>query len=130
MASPWLSATQIASNVATVLALVYAGATLNLSTVDAKVANSTKILDQGIRVESDYKDGKIQAREVVAFYYQVFLYHKLNRMLDEVYVPVDRNLCNFMLTDPRAKEYWATDAKHFDQDFIDFIASRTDPKSC
>jgi len=133
MAVSWTTAgqaAQFAANVATVVALVYAAITLNNSSNDAKIASSVKVLEQGNKIEADYRDGKAEAREIVAFYYQVFLYRRMDRLVDDVYVPVNRSLCKFMTSDPRAKEYWARDSAQYDPKFVEFVNKQPDPKLC
>ncbi len=130
MAFSWTTATQIAANTATVIALVYAAMTLHSSSIDARLASSAKLLEQGVKMEADYRDGKIDARQVVAFYYLVFLYRRMDRLDDAVYGPVNRSLCKFIKSDPRAKEYWAGAAKDYDGDFVAFVNQNPDPKLC
>lgn len=113
---------QIAANLATVAAVFYAAVQLTQAATDARIANSVKILEQGLQVQSDYQEGKVQPRNVISYYYEIFLLRQSNRLLDDLYAPLNRSMCTFMQQDPRAREYWQGAQKgYWDPRFVELI---------
>lgn len=126
----WSAGAEVAANIATVVAVGYAALTLNHSAVDGRITNSIKVLEQGSQLDRDYRDGKVKAQDIVAFYYQVRLYRDNGRLLDEVYIPLNQSLCTFVYTDPRAAEHWKSDAKYYDARFTALIDTIMREKKC
>ena len=115
---------QIAANLATVAAVIYAAAQLNQSATDARIANSVKVLEQGFQVQHDYREGKVDIRSVYSFYHQVVLYSESDRLLAEPNRALKLALCTFVLTDPRAREFWqAADKRYYSVSFVKLLDS-------
>ncbi|OLF54463.1 hypothetical protein [Pseudomonas chlororaphis] len=117
---------------ATTIVVLYLSITqLNQANEDAQLANSIKVLDQGMQVEQDYQTGKIQARQVLSFYYQVYLYQQNERLLAEPFQALNLSLCRFVLDDPRAREFWQNAPKqYYTQSFVAFIDRMARSKKC
>jgi len=130
VATTWGQRIAIAADVATIGAVVYAGLTLNHSALDGRITNSTKLLEQGSQLERDYRDGKAKVGDVLAFYHQVDLYHRNDRLLDEVFVPLNKSMCTFVATDPRVDEYWKTASKYYGEKFEHMIDKILESKKC
>ncbi|MGC5704076.1 hypothetical protein J4P02_28130 [Pseudomonas sp. NFXW11] len=122
---------QILANLATVAVLYFSFMQLQQTTSDAQLANSIKLLDQGMQVEQDYREGKIQARQVLSFYYQVYLLQQSERLLADPFKALNLSLCRFVLDDPRAREYWQNAPKqYYTPPFIAFIDQITKSRKC
>ena len=122
---------QIAANLATVSAVIYAAAQLTQSATDTRIANSIKVLDQGTQTQQDYRDGKVEVRNVFSYYYQVFLYNDNGRLLANAYQPLNLALCRFVLDDPRAEEYWRmANKQYFEPKFVTLIDTIRSSKKC
>lgn len=122
---------QIAANLATVAAVGYAAQQLKQSATDTRIANSIKLLDQGIQIQQDYREGKTEARAVYSFYYQVFLYKQNDRLLADTYKSLNFSLCRFVADDPRAQQYWeGAQKKYYEPAFVSLIDGIRNSKSC
>jgi hypothetical protein len=104
---------QVAANLATVAAVLYAAAQLNQSATDTRIANSVKLLEQGFQLKQDYRDGKVDVRSVYSYYYQLHLYSESDRLLEGPNGALRLALCTFVLSDPRADEFWKSSDKRF-----------------
>lgn len=122
---------QIAANLATVCAVIYAAAQLTQGATDARIGNSIKVLDQGTQTQQDYRDGKVEVRQVFSYYYQVFLYNDNDRLLANAHKPLNLALCRFVLDDPRAEEYWqGANKQYFEPGFVVLIDTIRKSKKC
>lgn len=122
---------QIVANLATVTAVIYAAAQLNQGATDTRIANSIRVLDQGMQTQQDYREGKVEPRHVFSFYYQVFLYNDNDRLLANAHKPLNLALCRFVVDDPRAGEYWqGPNKQYFEPKFVALIDGIRSSKKC
>jgi hypothetical protein len=115
--------------VATALMLVIAGcqlqqaATINRNTVEAnRVQLSVSLVQAGLALDRDYKDGKKEVGDVISHHYVMYMYRKAGLLHDPIWAPLDRSLCGFYRQNPRAKEFWKTaDKSGFDKNYVDYV---------
>ena len=130
MTTTWPTRIAIAADAATFAAVIFAALTLNHSALDGQITNSTKLLEQGAQLDRDYRDGKAKVGDVLAFYQQVDLFHRNDRLLDEVFVPLNKSMCTFVATDPRVAEFWKTAPKYYSDKFEQMIDKILESRKC
>jgi hypothetical protein len=122
---------QVAANLATVAAVIYAAAQLSQTATDTRIANSVKLLEQGFQLQQDYRDGKADIRSVYAYYHQLMLYSESDRLLAEPNRALGLALCTFVLADPRSEEFWkSADKRYYSASFVAMLDAIWRAKQC
>lgn len=126
--------TQIVANLAAAAMLLFAACEFRESTQAQRLQNSISVLNEGLDVERRYREGTASARDIVAFYYRVYVARARGGLDTEVTIPLERSLCSTVIDDPRVGEYWDQTAMqarpYFIGTFVEHMNSVRSKKSC
>jgi hypothetical protein len=129
--SDWI---QVVANGAAALGLVLAAWQFRASTKAEHIQNSLNVLSEGRQLEEQYRAGTAQARDIVTFYYRVYIAR--DEFDADVIRPLERSLCSQVIGDKRVDKYWkevmAQEEKgYYRRDFALYIDDITNGrKSC
>ena len=111
------------------LTLLLAAYQFYANTKAQRIQNSLSVLSDGRQLQQQYQEGKAEARDIVTFYYRVYVSRDV---LDaRIIRPLERSLCSTVIEDPRVSGYWddvnKTEVKHYFVD--DFVEHMNDIRS-
>lgn len=125
---------QTLANVAAALTLLLAAYQFYANTKAQRIQNSLSVLSDGRQLQQQYQEGKAEARDIVTFYYRVYVSRDV---LDaRIIRPLERSLCSTVIEDPRVSGYWddvnKTEVKrYFVDDFVEHMNDiRSKKKLC
>ncbi len=122
------------ANLAAALMLFFAAYQFRSNTKAQRLQNSLTILNEGLDLDRRYRDGNANARDIVAFYYRVYVSRKEGGLDSDSAAPLERSLCSAMIDDPRIGEYWDQTSKQAKAYFINGFAEHVNDvrsrKSC
>ena len=112
----------MAANVAAALTLLVAAYQFYTNSKAQRIQNSLTLLNDGRQLQQQYEAGKADARDIVTFYYRVYVSKEV--LQQRIVAPLERSLCSAMIDDPRVRGYWdevaKTQEKHyFVNDFVE-----------
>jgi len=127
--SALLTWTQQAANIATAVTLLFAAYQFRVSTQAQRIQNSLAVLSDGRQLEQQYQAGKAEARDVVAFYYRMYVSRDV--LETHVMVPLERSICSSIIEDPRVGKYWDEVTKTQEKSFYidDFVKQMDEIRS-
>jgi len=129
-----LTWTQLAANVAAAVTLLFAAYQFRVNTKAQRIQNSLAVLSDGRQLEQQYQAGKAEARDLVSFYYRMYVSRDV--LEPDVMVPLELSFCSAMIGDPRVGEYWdqaikAQETRYFVDGFVQHMNGvRSKKKSC
>jgi hypothetical protein len=88
-----------------------------------RFVNTAPILKEGRDLEQRYRDGTTDEREIVAFYYKIFLMNQDDMLVTQEAGPLLKSLEEEITRNPRIKPYWA---KENHKTFSDAFVARMD----
>src|SRR5215469_3161223 len=118
--------TQLAANVAAALTFLFAAYQFHATTKVQGIQNSLSLLNDGRQLQQQYQAGKADARDIVTFYYRLFVSKDV--LQDRIVRPLDRSLCSAMVDDPRVRNYWdevtkTQEKNYFVPDFVERMSN-------